>query len=82
MGGLLVGGLWPIALPGALFARWLTADVGRNHPEEVERRARELERELGIDAEESPLRTTALIERLRENPPLPRPGSSEGGILR
>ena len=53
--GVLVGGLWPIALPGALFARWLTDDVGRNHPEEVELRAREaearvreLERELGI----------------------------------
>ena len=55
LGGVLIGGLWPVALPGALFARWLTADVGRNHPEEVELRAREaearvreLERELGI----------------------------------
>ena len=53
--GVLIGGLWPVALPGALFVRWLAADVKRNHPEEVERRAREaearvreLERELGI----------------------------------
>ena len=53
--GVLVGGLWPVSLPGALFVRWLAADVGRNHPEEVELRAREaearvreLERELGI----------------------------------
>ena len=53
--GVLIGGLWPVALPGALFVRWLTADVERNHPEAVERRAleaearvRELERELGI----------------------------------
>ena len=82
MGGLLVGGLWPIALPGALFVRWLTADVGRNHPEEVELRAREaearvreLERELGIGAQEGQPRHSALIGRLRENPPL-RPGSS------
>lgn len=53
--GVLVGGLWPVALPGALFVRWLAVDVERNHPEAVERRAleaearvRELERELGI----------------------------------
>ena len=53
--GAMVGGLWPVSLPGALFVRWLAADVGRNHPEEVELRAREaearvreLERELGI----------------------------------
>ena len=53
--GALVGGLWPVALAGALLVRWLTADVERNHPEEVELRAREaearvreLERELGI----------------------------------
>lgn len=53
--GVMVGGLWPVSLPGALFVRWLAADVGRNHPEEVELRAREaearvreLERELGI----------------------------------
>ena len=86
--GVLVGGLWPVALPGALFVRWLTADVGRNHPEEVELRAREaearvreLERELGIGAQEGQSHHSALIGRLRENPP-PRPGSSEGGILR
>lgn len=86
--GLLVGGLWPVALPGALFVRWLTADVGRNHPEEVERRAREaearvreLERELGIGAQEDQSHHSALIGWLRENPPL-RPGSSEGGVLR
>ena len=55
LGGVLIGGLWPVALPGALFVRWLTADVERNHPEAVKRRAveaearvRELERELGI----------------------------------
>lgn len=53
--GVLIGGLWPVSLPGALFVRWLAADVKRNHPKEVERRAqeaearvRELERELGI----------------------------------
>ena len=53
--GVMIGGLWPVALPGALFFRWLAADVKRNHPKEVERRAqeaearvRELERELGI----------------------------------
>ena len=53
--GAMVGGLWPVALPGALFVRWLTVDVERNHPKAVERRAleaearvRELERELGI----------------------------------
>lgn len=57
--GVLIGGLWPVALPGALFARWLAADVERNHPKEVGRRAREaearvreLERELGIGTQE------------------------------
>ena len=53
--GVMIGGLWPVSLPGVLFVRWLAADVKRNHPEEVELRAREaearvreLERELGI----------------------------------